>query len=450
MVRHLNGAHWSNGAQWHIEQCGRAIGLYGSTTVLHFQLVEDKLIGMSSEDENCNLYGKLRWGFEPQGMPPAPERFIHIRCYHRNSLSQDPRAWAEHIVGLLANWKGSRDHAGRTANLWLDPFVGVSSGNELNLHHENGQPDAGQQWRFQTVEHYQRIAAWDMAFWQRVDEMVPDRKSLRVSPAFADGHEPPGFPADGEYTIPEVRAMLEASDLIGIHPYAILHQNLQSGALGKDRYWYLLRPFRPAGWEGPHDIGGVVSQYPHKPFLVSETGTFTHSDRSRTNETWQELDAFYLACQKSGRVVGVTPFIWNSDGAHKENTIWTNPELRGFMETAPRYRAAELPTRQVTPVPGPVSPPVTPPSSPTPPSVPGTPPAPYKPNPYGYLVGPGMTNKADELKWVLLSDEIYHNPSNPGPDRTAVSEVFCDQGRLYWHTKTGVIAVPFPVVPDHR
>jgi hypothetical protein len=417
---------------WHLEQCLRAVGPLGTVTVLHIQLVDDPLINSHADDENCMTYGKLRFGFPPQGIPPAPERFIHIRCYHPHSLSLDPRQYAEHMVQLLANWKGSRDQAGMTANLWLDPFVGVSSGNEMNLHYENGQPDAGQQPRFQTVEHYQRIAAWDMAFWQRVDELVPGRKALRVSPALADGHEPPGYPADGEYTIPAVRAMLEASDLVGIHPYALLHTNLQSGALGTDRYWYMLRPFRPVGWEGPHDIGGVISQYPHKRFVVTETGTFTHSHRDKTHDTWLELDAFYWFCARSGKVVGATPFIWNSDDAHKDNAIWPNPELRGFMETAPRYvTTADLP----------VAGHAVPPTSPKP--------TPTGGNPYGYQVGEGMVKRAAELGWTLLSDEIYHNPRYPDASahRMAFSEAYCDQGHLYWHDETGILAVPFPQPP---
>ena len=433
MPRDLNGAHLPNTRFYNIEQMLRVVGQRGTITALHISLVNDPLINAHADDENCNWYGKLRFGFEPQGIPPAPERFIHIRCYHPNSLSQDPRAYAEHIVGLLSNWRGSRDHAGRTANLWLDPFVGVSSANESNLHYENGQPDAGQQPQYQTVAHYQRIAAWDMAFWQRVDELVPNRKALRVSPAFADGHEPPGYPADGEYTIPEVRAMLEASDLVGIHPYALLHTNIQSGALGKDKYWYMLRPFRPVGWEGPHDIGGVISQYPHKRFLISETGTFTHFDQAKTGDTWLEMDAFFWFCARSGKVVGATPFIWNSDGAHKENAIWPNPELRGFMETAPRYvTQAELPLaghHAPTPTPTPVG-----------------------GNPYAYQVGEGMVKRATELGWTLLSDEVYHNPRFPDANagRTAWSEAFCDQGRLYWHKQTDVVAVPFGGGPDHR
>ena len=318
-MRAINGIHLSNTSQDGWDQMLRVVGDTGTVTLLQFQMQE---------------YARLRQN---------SHRFLHIRVYHPYSLSQDPARWAEDVVRALGN-------------AWDDPLCGVSSGNELNLHHENGDPDMGHQWQYQTVEHYQRVAAWDMAFWRRVDELVPNRKALRVSPAFADGHEPPGYPADGEYTIPEVRVMLEASDLIGIHPYAKLHENIQSGTLGTERYWHMARPFRPVGWEGPHDIGGVVSQYPHKLFLVSETGTFTHSDRNRTEETWRELDAFCWLCAKSGRVVGVTPFIWNSDAAHPQNVMWPNPELRGFLEAAPRYwTIADIPTRQSpAPIPAPL------------------------------------------------------------------------------------------------
>lgn len=413
MTRILNGSHWPNQRVWNIEQCLRAAP--GCVTVLHQQLVNDSLLGgRTADDENCNTFGKLRYGFPLQGIPAAPERFIHVRCYHPNSLSLDPRAYAEHMVNLLANWKGSRDQAGMTANLWLDPLVGVSSANESNLHYENGQPDAGKQADFQTVAHYQRIAAWDMAFWQRIDELVPGRRALRVSPAFADGHEPPGYPADGEYTIPDVRAMLEASDLVGIHPYALLHTNVQSGVTGKDRYWYMARPFRPVGWEGPHDIGGVISQYPHKLFLVTETGTFTHSDRARTDETWRELDAFYWLCAKSGKVVGVTPFIWNSDAAHPQNIIWPNPELRTKLENAPRYvTTADIPTRGARPIP-PVE-------------------RPFEPNPNGYSVGAGFVAEATRRRTPLLSDEIYLN----GP-RGALSLAVTGDGLLVWTQAGGV------------
>jgi hypothetical protein len=179
-----------------------------------------------------------------------------------------------------------------------------------------------------------------------------------------------------------------------------------------------LRPFRPAGWEGPHDIGGVISQYPHKLFLVTETGTFTHSDRARTDETWRELDAFYRACQASGCVIGVTPFIWNSDGAHPQNVIWPNPELRAKLETAPRYvTTADIPTRGARPTPPP-PPPVE---------------RPFEPNPNGYSVGAGFVAEATRRRTPLMSDEIYLN----GP-RGALSLAVTGDGLLVWTQAGGV------------
>lgn len=442
--RALNGVHWSNGAQWSNEQALRVAGPTGAVTLLHFQLFPETWlpgtnIRMTGEDENCLWYGKMRQGFPPQGIPPMPELFIHVRVYHPFSLSVDPGLMAERVADQLAHWRGSRDHADLRANLWDDPFLGVSSGNELNLHHENGDPAAGNQWQYQTVDHYKRVADWDMRFWDRIDQLVPQRKALRVSPAFADGHEPLGYPADGEYTIPEVRAMLEASDLVGIHPYAILHEQPESGATGKQAYWYMLRPFRPVKWETAQDLGGVVRQYPHKRFLVSESGTFTHSvkDPSVTAQTYNEMMQFLRVASESQQVCGVTWFIWNQDGAHARNSIWQNDELRWLLEHMPRWPAADLPVATTSPVP---------PPHPSP----GDPPMPeHQSNPHGYVVGDGFLKKADELGWTLLSDEMYHDPQQPDAEagRGAWSEAFCDQGRLYWHAalpvEGNVIAVPF-------
>jgi hypothetical protein len=88
-------------------------------------------------------------------------------------------------------------------------------------------------------------------------------------------------------------------------------------------------------------------------------------------------------------------------------------------------------------------------ASQAPPPVEPLPPSPEEPpvtaNPYAYSVGPGFVKRAAELGWILLSDELYHEPQAPGAVRSAFSEAFCDKGRLYWHTKTGVVATPFLV-----
>lgn len=318
-MRHLNGIHFPNVAFGDSDQLLKAVGPLGAVTLLQSEL---------------GWYDTLRH--------QAPERLIHVRFYHPNWTQLQPAAWVDTAVKALGR-------------LLDDPFVAVSFANEQNLGSEAGDPDVGHQYKFQSVVWYEKIAAWNLecAAWFA---KVP-HKCLTVSSALADGHEPDGFPPDGEYTIPGIRQMLAAFDLIGIHPYALLHQNAQSGATGRDAAWYMLRPFRRKGYKDATDPGGVVSQYPTRSFLVSETGTFTHSDVARTDETWRELTAFYRACQESGRVVGVTPFIWATDKAHPQNNMQPNSELKRRLAEMPRYettatlRSVTLPPIEVPPMP---------------------------------------------------------------------------------------------------
>jgi hypothetical protein len=220
--------------------------------------------------------------------------------------------------------------------------------------------------------------------------------------------------------------MLHAFDLVGIHPYAILHENPQSGATGRDAAWYMLRPFRRVGYEGPHDIGGVISQYPRLIYLVTETGTFTHSDTGRTDETWRELSAFFRACQENGRVVGVTPFIWNSDAAHPQNVIWPNERLRGLFETMPRYvTTAVLPVRGQPPAP---------------------PPKPQPEERMEYTVGPGVRDAMRARNDKPASHEQFHGNLNAGGYSLTVGE-----SALYIYTPaTGVVVYPKEQAADHR
>ena len=85
--RAINGAHWPNARFWHLEQCLRSVGPTGAVTLLHIQAFDDALINSHRDDENCGTFGKLRYGYAPQGIPAAPERLIHVRCYHPFSLS---------------------------------------------------------------------------------------------------------------------------------------------------------------------------------------------------------------------------------------------------------------------------------------------------------------------------------------------------------------------------
>ena len=429
MTRAVNGVHWSNSAQWHNEQALRAAGDNGALTCLHFQLFPtDPISGQHGEDENCLWYGKWRYGFPSQGIPPRPEMLIHLRIYHPNWTQLDPVRLAEQTADLLANWRGSRDHSGLTANLWDDPYLLVSPCNEQDI---EPTPPADLVWH---ASDYERYAEWQLRWLDRLDRLVPHRKALTMTGAFAGGHDPIDGPApvpDGEYRIGAVREMLHAFDVVGLHSYALMNDPARlSAPWQRNAMWYMLRPWRKPGFKDDSDVGGVISQYPDLTYFFSECGTFTHSDRSKTGETFEAIRAFYQMAADSGNVLSACPFIWHTGNEHSENRIWPNEELRARLETMPRFTtSATVPVRLQSPPPPPVE------------EVPVS-----TANPFNYIVGDGFTRKAEALGWTLLSDEIYHDPADRGDEvRTAFSECFCDKGRLYYHAATGVVAVPFAV-----
>lgn len=395
-MRDLRGMHWPNVSFDDADACLAAIGERGAVTLLHTEL---------------GAYERLRHN--------APERLIHVRMYTPNWTQVDARTWAEVAVdtlGLLVD----------------DRFLCVSFANEQNLHYEAGDGDAGNQPRYRTVTWYERVATWNMAVLRRFDQLASGRRCLTVTSAFAQGHEPPGYAPDGEYTIPPVREMLHAFDLVGIHPYAELNWHPQSGANGTERLWYMLRPFRPIGFKNATDPGGVVSQYPHLTYLVTETGTFTHSDTGRTDETWGELEAFYRACAASRRVVGITPFVWATDATHPQNNMQPNDELRRRFASMPPYlTTASLPVRHVVPV----EPPLLPPS-----------PAPLAAfNPHGFDINTegALYKLAVERREVITSNER----EMPG---TGAVCLVTTGALLIWTPHGGAQALPFDEGPDHR
>lgn len=338
-MRVVNGMHWPNDRPWNIEQCLRAARSQGSVTLLHFQMFPfDPVIGMWGDAENDFVFVKLRDGYPAQDIPPAPERFVHVRMYLQNWTEMDPLRWAQHAVDFLSRVESG----GRTFNLWQDPFVGISPANEQNLHYESGDPDPGNQWKYQTPEAYTRIGEWNLAFWREVDRLLPERKALAVWSALAYGHDAvPGVP-DSEYQVPAIREAIEYCDLMASHPYG--HLDWPEGAAtvpgGDDQFWHMLRDFRPAGFDGPHDRGGILAQFPGRPLLITESGTFVHSDPTRTQETIQAMRGLLETSVTSMRVLGTTWFIWNSDDAHRGNRIWPNEDLRRELEALPDYETS--------------------------------------------------------------------------------------------------------------
>lgn len=413
MTRAVNGAHWSNGPQWHIEQCLRAIGDNGALTCLHFQLFgRDPITGMTGEDENCLLYGKWRYGFPPQGIPPRPEMLIHVRLYHPNWTQQDPVKLAEQTADLFTHWRGSRDHAGLTADLWDDPYLLVSPCNEQDI---EPSPPSDFVWH---AADYERYADFQLRWLDRLDRLVPNRKALTLTGAFAGGHDPMDGPApvpDGEYQIGAVREMLHAFDVVGVHSYALMNDpNRLSAPWQRNAMWYMLRAWRVPGYKNDRDVGGVISQYPRLTYLFSECGTFTHSDKGRTGDTVEAIREFYAKAATSGNVIGACPFIWHSGNEHSENRIWPNEELRGRLETMPRFTtSAAVPVRGATPPP--------------------EPPPPPPPAPDGYAVGPGVLAAMTAEGDTPASSEAYI--------ADGLSLTMGASGTLYAYTPpTGVVA----------
>lgn len=345
--RVVNGIHVSNSRHWDVEQMLRVSRTNGALTILHFMMFpRDTLSDNKGDVENAYWYGKLRWGWEHQGISPAPERLIHVRLYQANWADWDPVVVARRSVEMLTNW---RDPEGRTADLWMDPFMTVSPCNEQNLEGPGH------------LRHdYAAHATWQLRFWDEVDRLRPDRQAPSCLGAWAFGHDAVPDVPDSEYQVPEVRELCERVDILATHPYADLSK--PGGGLGtadpdRDAYWYILRDFRPEGWRDerspgrPHDPGGILAQFPGKPLLITESGTFVHGDVGRTDDTLAAMRLLLDTAAQSGRCLGVTWFIWNSGPEHAGNRIWYSERLRDGLEALPDYvTTAQVPRRGQVPM----------------------------------------------------------------------------------------------------
>lgn len=361
MTRVVNGIHVCNSRAWNIEQMLRVARTNGAVTILHHMMFpRDELVGQYGDVENAYWYNKLRWGWAAQGIPPAPERFIHVRLFQPNWRDFVPERVAQQAVTLLSSWR----YEGQSANLWDDPFVGVSPCNEQNL-----EPVGNKE--------YGLHARWQLAFWAEIDRLIPKRRALSVLGAWAYGGDLVPDVPDSEYTDPDVRRLLASVDVLATHPYGHLEWPGEQGRAtvdpARDAYWHLLRDFRPAGWRDsrqpgrPHDIGGLLAQVPNKPLLITESGTFVHSDPARTADTIAAMKTLLDTAAKSGRVLGATWFIWNSGPEHAGNVIWPNSELRDAMERLPDYvTTCRVPVRGQSPIPP--NPTPNPAPNPTPPA----------------------------------------------------------------------------------
>ena len=430
----INGMHVADGQQYHIEQMCRAAS--GSVTILDFLMKNSDLrpFGhngiMYADKENCNWYGVLRYGRASQGIPPS-DRIIHVRQYHPdwrlialNMPGTDPdnwtvneggvRAWAQHCVNLLSDWRGTEEHHQLKADLFSDPRVAISPFNEQDI--EPLWVDY-----MQTRHWYDLIGRTALVWLDEINRLRPDRVCLTMTPPLAGGHEPWGDQPDSEYTLPAMRDMLKAYDIIGGHCYGLLNQSPKRGMFGEDAKWYGLRLWRgmtdlaypDTGLElkSANDPGGLVYQARQlgKRVHISEAGTFKHDDAGFVDENWRHMSRYLDIASKCDLVTGVDWFIWNSNSQHSGNRIWYSEGLREKLENAPRYPAAEWPTvgeeRPILPLPEPDPGPILPPRT-------------HPANPLDLSVGPGVLALMLHYGDTADTDEMYQDWTNSVLSRT--------------------------------
>lgn len=361
MKRVVNGMHVSNQRHWWVEDELRCDHGRGVVTILHHLMFpKDEIAGQWGDVENRYWFGKLRFGWRPQGIAAAPDRLIHVRLYHPEWRRLSPTAWAEHAARLLSDWSFEGQHV----NLWDDPLVCVSPANEQDI----------EGWIASSSAQYEDIGKWNLAFWDALDKAVPGRRALSCWSALAGGHDALPDDPDSEYAVGAIRDAIQRCDLGAVHLYGHMEWG-DGGAItlpgGADAYWHMLRAWRPAGWRDEHqdrgglrpkDRGGFCAQFPGKPFIVSEAGTFAHSDQARTTVTLNAMRNLLQRAQKDPACLGVTWFIWSTDDAHPTNNIGANPALRAALAGMDAYETtAKVPVARIGAVPVPPSPMPTPP-----------------------------------------------------------------------------------------
>lgn len=358
--RAMNAMHQpQDGLHWHWEdmfkaaKLGREHPANGMLKVLHTELFVDdspRFLLTGGSADNAHWLGKIR--------EIAPDALVIIRLYHPAWWTLDPRAYAEHYHALLSRWHG---HGFTDRNVWQDPKVGVVALNEPNIERALGTGAACSWWNYPTpgatqaekvawsVAEYKKIAAWSTAFWNRIDELEPNRKALAVWGAFAQGHDCRPDAPESEYQIPEVAAAIRRCDVFNHHPYAHWNDGAKDGPGEPDQFWGLLRGHRPKGWRDTHqpgwlaaDPGGALAIFADMPYIAGECGTFKHSDPAWAGQNEFAIEALWRADARTARCLGSAVYIWHGHDDHRQNVIMHSPPFRDALRDSPLI-AADVP-----------------------------------------------------------------------------------------------------------
>lgn len=347
-----DGLHWHWESMFKAAKLGREFPANGMVKCLHTELFVDDdrtYLPTGGSSDNANWLGKIR--------DLAPDALVIIRLYHPAWWTLDPRAYAEHYHALLSRWHG---HGYADRNVWQDPKVGVVALNEPNIERALGSGAACSWWNAPatcvtqaqneawSIAEYKKIAAWSTAFWNRIDELEPNRRALAVWGAFAQGHDCREDAPESEYAIPEVAAAIRRCDVFNHHPYCHWNDGAKDGPGEADQFWGLLRGHRPKGWRDTHqpgrpaDPGGALAIFADMPYIAGECGTFKHSDPAFAARNEAAIEALWRADAATKRSLGSAVYIWHGHDDHRDNVIMHSPAFRDALRDSPSI-AGEVP-----------------------------------------------------------------------------------------------------------
>jgi hypothetical protein len=267
--------------------------------------------------------------------PDAP---VIVRFQHPKNWHEDPVGWARWLGNeVVSKWPELES---------IDPYIYFA--NEMNLHYENGDPDPGNQWKYETPEFYQQYADWVRMTADVVKQQVPEIKL--VCPPFASGHHEDGAPdwngvptegwAGFDYLTDTIRDYFD--NIITHHTYwghagGSVHAWLYDPELSS---WYAFRWRRVLKlFENRYGIQARV--------LIDEAGNFGANDPDFTDQIIYHT----TGCLSDPSVMAVTYFLWE-DPTNSPGNIPNSWVQRCLNLDDHIARLAAMPPVEVTP-PGP-------------------------------------------------------------------------------------------------
>lgn len=234
-------------------------------------------------------------------------RFVHPDNW-LDEIEVSAQNTAREIIGKWQNDAVLRD---------LDPLIIIM--NEPNLGGECGDHDIGNQWKYETPEHYANIGLWFGTAAKMIKEACPDMRLL--PPPMAYGHKEDGEPsletgepklgwAGYDYLEPPIKEYCDRN--LAAHFY-------WGNGAGSNKVW--LYPEQEGTWHAfrwQRVLKLWETRYGYQPTIwIDETGNFAPGDTDFTEQC--EYYANNTLCNEY--IGGLCFFLWDDDFHSSGNEI---------------------------------------------------------------------------------------------------------------------------------